>query len=1241
MEAMANLKALARGVAVMAALGGAFGADGVAGAPATAGGNPPAPAFPGVVVEAESFADRGGWAVDQQFMGQMGSAFLLAHGIGRPVKDAVTRIALPPGRMRLWVRTRDWAPPQGPGKFEVFANGRSLGAFGVGGSGRWEWWQGGEFASPGGAVELRLHDLAGFEGRVDALAFLPPKARPPAAFSREWRAALLGFPPRPPVAARHDFIVVGGGFAGMCAAVAAARAGVRTALVQDRPTFGGNGSSEVRIPPLGRLDGGPFPRNADLMRELAALVPKHQGEACGDRYLPSDEAFEGWLRAETNLTLYAFCRCVAARCQPSGHVAAITVRRVLTGEDFILEGLLFADCTGDATLAEAAGAETRWDAEDRERTGEELAPPKGARRRAGGLGSTNQWFARDTDGAKPFPECPWALRIENDSDALVGAEVGKDWIHSGGWNWETGYYRDPAIEGEAIRDHNFRAIYGLWDYLKHRSPHRDKYANAEIYWMGHLLGKRDAHRVVGDYVLTAHDIASGRRFADGAVNATWYLDLHFPHPSIERRFPDRSFRAYAYDDWGWKELRRREWVGWSTPVRNADIPFRCLYARDVDNLLLAGKTISGTYAALSSYRVENTTGMMGAAIGRAAAACVRLGCRPRELCRDHFAALAQALGGRAEEPAPASTNLPFMIQRYRDGQNFEPGVWEATVAELAKHPGAADEVWFSTGVGIPPLKWHEEQAARMIAAAADLRQLGIAPSLEYQATIGHGDPVARTRKADVSAKTWRGWTLENGAETKSCSCPRQPAFRDYVRKMSEIYARVKPVWLWLDDDFRPGWHTTWPVQESGPGCFCETCLADFAAFDGNPRTRAELVAALKNDSVLADRWGAFTYGSLAEVAKIIAETVHAISPETRFGFQHGGGIRDYQRKIFDALYEAGGRKPVGSRPGGGAYTDHAPFGLVDKMLEMGLQMSRLQMPDDRIELVCPEIENCPRNFGTKTARGIVAESLMALSHGMNSLSYFIVDPTDEPQSWYGETYYAPLAAAAPKLRRYAELSRGTRPAGLRLLGKVPPQLCALGLPMTAAPTWGDLTLIDANSARACTDQELENALLGGVVTDVSAARILKERELLASDEVGCVERKNARIQVLAEGAFGADWGLSSKRRRELAEAADMVSLGRLAAFAESPCQAVVTPRTTIDGALRTVAVVNASIDVAKPIVLHLRGLPEILTEATWTPLSGLLGLAERKLPIDRSGEDGEPRVTLPEMDAWAAGYLSF
>lgn len=535
------------------------------------------------------------------------------------------------------------------------------------------------------------------------------------------------------------------------------------------------------------------------------------------------------------------------------------------------------------------------------------------------------------------------------------------------------------------------------------------------------------------------------------------------------------------------------------------------------------------------------------------------------------------------------SDFPFVVQRYRAPQNYLPGVWEATVRELEKYPGCANDVWFSTGVGFPPLAWHEEHAARLRRHSNDLRRLGISPSLEFQALIGHGDAVIRSRKADISGKTWRGWTIESGTETKGCNCPRDPDFRAYAKRLGEIYGACGFAWIWIDDDFRIAWHMPEPVEESLPGCFCERCVRDFCAREGRSFSRVELVAALKDDTALLDRWESFAYDSLAEVADVVFGAIEKVSPQTRFGYQHGYFPKPYQHKVYDALFRHSGGKALGSRPGGGAYTDHNPFDIIEKVEFHGMQLGVVGMPSAKIDMVCPEIENCPRNFNTKTARGLVFESLMNLAYGMNALSYFIVDPADEPQSWYGDTYYAPLAAAAPRLKAYRDLNEGTRPGGIKLADVASPVLCAIGVPMTTAPAY------------ACVDG------LGALG--------------------------------LPSGSFNAASGMSSGAIRKVQDAADAVSGGRMPVRFLDPVQAMVVPRVTVAGELRSVALVNASIDVQKPSRLALRGLPEGVRHATWMPLSGSLGLDPATLAVRDEG--GEKIVDLPRVDAWACGYLSF
>ena len=236
-----------------------------------------------VLVEAEGFADTGSWVIDPQFMDLMGSPYLLAHGLGVPVIDATTEVAIPKaGRYRVWVRTKDWVAqwkaPGTPGRFQVIINGKPLETtFGTVGA-QWHWQDGGKIDLPKGKLRLALHDLTGFEGRSDAIlfssdpAFVPPNKDPE---MLAFRHQCLGLSDEPERAGEYDLVVTGGGIAGTCAAVTAARLGLKVALIQDRPVLGGNNSSEVRVWLQGARSKEPWPRVGDVVAELEASRRAH------------------------------------------------------------------------------------------------------------------------------------------------------------------------------------------------------------------------------------------------------------------------------------------------------------------------------------------------------------------------------------------------------------------------------------------------------------------------------------------------------------------------------------------------------------------------------------------------------------------------------------------------------------------------------------------------------------------------------------------------------------------------------------------------------------------------------------------------------------------------------------------------------------------------------------------------------------------------------------------------------
>ena len=205
---------------------------------------------------------------------------------------------------------------------------------------------------------------------------------------------------------------------------------------------------------------------------------------------------------------------------------------------------------------------------------------------------------------------------------------------------------------------------------------------------------------------------------------------------------------------------------------------------------------------------------------------------------------------------------PFMMMRFRGPQTDGGPIWEKTAENLIRHRAACDEVWFSTGIGLPPMSWHVEQSRRQGVAAEALRKAGILPGLQFQATLGHGDSISALE--DCSAKDWGGFTGPSGVECRLCSCPRQPGFLAYVAEAARIYAAWRPSTVWVDDDLRIDNHepaSRWSQKDIG-GCFCKTCVAAFSAREAAPFDRVSLVAALGTETLKAFFLGGLLFAVL-------------------------------------------------------------------------------------------------------------------------------------------------------------------------------------------------------------------------------------------------------------------------------------------------------------------------------------------------------------------------------------------
>ena len=602
-----------------------------------AGGAWAAPAHH-VLVEAEGFDELGGWVIDTQVMDQMGSPFLMAHGLGRPVEDAATRIAFPAaGTYRVLVRTRDWAAPwnapEAPGRFQVLVGGEPLPAeFGTEGA-QWHWQEGGtvEIAEGGLETTVALRDLTGFNGRCDAILFTTdPDFVPPnegEAMAR-FRRALLGHPETPEDAGPYDLVVVGGGMAGTSAAISAARLGLSVALIQDRPLLGGNNSSEIRVHLHGRVHLPPYPALGGVVRELG---PQGVGNAGPPERYEDDRKLD-LVRAEPTLDLFLNTRVNEVEMEGS-RIAAVVGQDVRTGRRTRFPGRWFADCTGDGNVGYLAGADYRYGRESRAETGEELAPEEPDRLV---LGTSVQWYSKETDEPTEFPETPWAIQFT--AETYQKATDGE-------WDWETGFHLDQIEDFEKIRDHGLRAVFGNWSFQKNHAPDKDQYAHRELEWVAYIGGKRESRRLLGDVILQQQDIVEQRPFPDAAVTTTWTIDLHYPTDFQREHFPGKEFRARA------EHLRIEPYA----------VPYRCFYSRNVDNLFMAGRNISVTHVALGTVRVMRTLGMVGEVVGMAAAVCQRHDVDPRQVYTDHLEELQELMTegvGKLPLPTPPGPPAP-------------------------------------------------------------------------------------------------------------------------------------------------------------------------------------------------------------------------------------------------------------------------------------------------------------------------------------------------------------------------------------------------------------------------------------------------------------------------------------------------------------------------------------------------------------------------------------------------------
>lgn len=401
-----------------------------------------------------------------------------------------------------------------------------------------------------------------------------------------------------------DVVVAGGGLAGVCAAIAAARDGLEVALVQNRPVLGGNSSSEVRVWVCGATATGHqrYARETGIVGEL--YVENEFVNPLGNPVYWDLVLLEA-VKAEPNIRLFLNTHVHDVHVADN-KVTSISAHVVGSERDLRIGAEYFIDCTGDGSVAARAGAEFMLGREAGDQFDEGWAPEVADDTT---LGSTILFYTKEEAEPVPFVAPSFAIDVEKTS--ILESRILRTGDNGAAYWWiEWGGELDVVGDNERIRDELWAVIYGIWDYIKNSGKFDSE--NLTLEWVGSVPGKREYRRVLGDYVMTQSDIETHRRKEDTVGFGGWSIDLH-PSKGV---YEPRGAAQQIY------------------PAGIYDIPFGSLHSRSVTNLLMAGRNVSATHVAFGSMRVMATCGVMGEAVGTAVAVCLKRGLTPGELAAD-------------------------------------------------------------------------------------------------------------------------------------------------------------------------------------------------------------------------------------------------------------------------------------------------------------------------------------------------------------------------------------------------------------------------------------------------------------------------------------------------------------------------------------------------------------------------------------------------------------------------------
>lgn len=396
-----------------------------------------------------------------------------------------------------------------------------------------------------------------------------------------------------------DFCVVGGGMAGICAAISAARHGVKVALMNDRPVLGGNASSEIKMWISGAQ--GKNCHETGIIEEICLenlRINPHKN------YSQWDAVLYSFIKNEKNIELILNCSCFAGEMD-GNKIQSVTGWQTTTQRYIKVNAKYFADCSGDSVLAPITNATCRVGREAESEFNESLEREEAD---SCTMGNSCLIVMRECYEPKKYvaPDFARKLTEEDLNHRLPNlSRIGENF-----WYLELGGTEDTIGDAEKIRDRLLALAYGMVDYIKNNPSQAEKNKNFELDWIGFLPGKRESRRYVGAHILTQNEIMSGGKFDDIIAYGGWPLDDHTPE--------------------GFEAKNSRPNIAVETPSPFG-IPYGCIYSEEIKNLFFAGRNISVTHAAMSSTRVMGTCSLLGQAVGTAVSQCIKNNVLPGEV----------------------------------------------------------------------------------------------------------------------------------------------------------------------------------------------------------------------------------------------------------------------------------------------------------------------------------------------------------------------------------------------------------------------------------------------------------------------------------------------------------------------------------------------------------------------------------------------------------------------------------